>query len=116
MEGYVMSREEKLKRLEEIFSQEFNYDHHEKPIDVMTYRWPEGDTCLHIASVRGDMEAVSLLVELGADVNALGDLGQTPLHYAAIFGHEVVYNYLISKGASPDLKNEFGKTPTEVRT
>ena len=42
-----------------------------------------GDHALHIAARNGDIQAVQLLVDFGADVNALNGCGQTPLHTAA---------------------------------
>ena len=42
-----------------------------------------GDHTLHIAARNGDIQTVQLLVDCGADVNALNGDGQTPLHTAA---------------------------------
>ena len=42
-----------------------------------------GDHALHIAARNGDIQTVQLLVDCGADVNALNGYGQTPLHTAA---------------------------------
>ena len=42
-----------------------------------------GDRALHIAARNGDIQTVQLLVDCGADVNALNEDGQTPLHTAA---------------------------------
>lgn len=41
-----------------------------------------GDTPLHVMVWRKDRYAVSLLIEKGADVNAIGDMSETPLHIA----------------------------------
>ena len=79
------------------------------PIDPITYRTPEGDSCLHIAAARGDLRAVELLVDAGMDVNLQGDLANTPLHYARKRGREDVARYLISRGGSPQLVNELGE-------
>lgn len=111
----VMSESDKIKRLGTIFESEWNYPSLDEPIDVLTCTWPEGDSSLHIASMRGDMEAVLLLVELGLDINAKGDMGQTPLHYAATFGYCEIYNSLVQNGASEDIVNDFGKTPRESK-
>ncbi|MBC6416137.1 MAG: ankyrin repeat domain-containing protein [Bdellovibrionales bacterium] len=40
----------------------------------------EGETPLHVASRRGDIEFVKLLLGSGADVNARDRYGDTPLH------------------------------------
>ena len=42
-----------------------------------------GDHALHIVARNGDIQTVQLLVDCGADVNALNEDGQTPLHTAA---------------------------------
>ena len=81
------------------------------PIDLLRWRSPEGDTTLHCAAMRGDEMAVRILVELGTDVNARGDMGQTPLHYALAFGHESVAKSLVSCGADESIIDEFGKAP-----
>jgi ankyrin repeat protein len=73
------------------------------------------DDCpLHIASRSADLAQVALLVSLGANVNARGDLGYTPLHYSAMKGHWPIAEFLIGHGAKSDEKNEFEETPTDV--
>ena len=81
------------------------------PIDYMTYVSPEGDTCLHIAALRGNKRAVELLVLAGLDVNQAGDMGNTPLHYAVLSGNMEVVEFLQSAGASAEKLNEFGRKP-----
>lgn len=82
------------------------------PINPLTYRSPEGDSCLHLAAIRGDLRAAQLLIEAGLDVNGKGDLGNTPLHYAVQHHHKTVADLLIANGASRSVVNEFGKTPS----
>lgn len=97
--------------LEAAFSDVVNYGSEDllAPIDPLTYKTPEGDSCLHIAAGRGDFRAVSLLLDCGFDVNLRGDLGNTPLHYACMGAHDDVAGLLISRGASSALTNELGK-------
>ena len=106
----VTSRE--LEELREHFSDLLNYEDASvlTPIDPLSYRTPEGDTCLHIAAVRGDTRAIELLLTLGADINAVGDMGYTALHYAAGEGHADAVRALLAAGASSSETNEFGKT------
>jgi len=78
------------------------------PIKPLTYVAPDGDTCLHIASHRGNARAVELLINAGLDVNRQGDMGYTPLHYAR--SKEIV-TLLLANGASADIVNEFGTSP-----
>lgn len=93
------------------FSDLINYgaDDPVQPIDPLSYRTPEGDSCLHVAAGRGDLRAVRLLVDAGVDVNLRGDLGNTPLHYARKGSHKDVMELLISRGALPGLMNELGE-------
>jgi ankyrin repeat protein len=58
--------------------------------------------------LRGDVDAVELLLEAGEDINAIGDLGDTPAHYAAMGQHRQLYDLLLSRGADQSIKNEFG--------
>lgn len=99
-----------LAELELAFRDLLNYegDDPTAPIDPVTQVTPEGDSCLHIAALRGDLRSVELLVKVGVDVNLQGDMGYTPLHYART--PEVV-EFLLTHGARKDIKNEFGKAP-----
>jgi ankyrin repeat protein len=57
------------------------------------------------------LEAVKLLVGLGADVNAINSVGNTPLHGGAFGGFNSVIEYLASHGATLNVKNKEGQTP-----
>ncbi len=57
------------------------------------------------------LEAVRLLVELGADVNEANAGGETPLHAAAYTGADAIVQFLVNEGASVDPKNLLGETP-----
>ena len=57
----------------------------------------QGHTPLHSLAGDGRLDVVALLVERGADVNALsGDT--TPLYWAALYGRTEVVDLLIAKG------------------
>jgi ankyrin repeat protein len=58
-----------------------------------------GNTELHIAAVQGSTDMARLLVECGADVNAINEYGHTPLYYAARHGHRRTADALIAAGA-----------------
>lgn len=107
---------EDIAYLEASFAEVINYESTTplEPIDIANYRSPEGDSCLHIAAIRGDLKCVRLLLELGLDINAQGDMGNTPLHYARSFGHTDVAEFLLSQGARTDIKNEFSKSDPEA--
>lgn len=69
------------------------------------------DTLLHRAAFRGNRRDVEDLLELGADINAKGDIGHSSLHYAAMQGHLDIAELLLAGGASPAALNEWGHTP-----
>jgi len=58
----------------------------------------QGHTPLHSLAGDGRLDVVALLVERGADVNAL-DGETTPLYWAAVYGRTEVAELLIAKGA-----------------
>ncbi len=61
------------------------------------------------------LEAVRLLVEeLGADVNAVSDVGETAMHAAAYRGADSVVQYLFDRGAELDVVALDGRTPLRV--
>jgi ankyrin repeat protein len=72
------------------------------------------DTLLHIASSRGAVADIAVLVASGAQVNAVGDLGYTPLHHAAMGGRVAAVQKLLEFGADPEIKNEYGENPIQV--
>jgi len=72
------------------------------------------DFCpLHIAAEQGNLEIVRMLIECGADVNALAkeSLYETPLGLSARENHIDVCKYLLSCGACPDGMDETAITP-----
>jgi ankyrin repeat protein len=63
------------------------------------------------------LEAVKLLVQLGADVNAVDSHGETAMHGAAYRNHPRVVQLLADKGAKIDVwnrKNKTGLTPIVI--
>ena len=48
-----------------------------------------GNTPLHVAAQDGNQEAVSVLLKLRVQVNALNKHGKTPIHLAAEHGHNL---------------------------
>lgn len=73
----------------------------------------EGSSALHYACTWGDLRAVRLLVEAGADVNKLGDMDETPLHSAVGSRFLDIVEFLLARGATQDQKDAFGYTPLE---
>ena len=63
-----------------------------------------GATALHFAAASGSAEAVNLLIDAGADVNAKeSESGQTPLIFAASTGQVATINALLKRGADPKI-------------
>ena len=48
------------------------------------------ETALHLAAQKGQLECTIILVEAGADVNALTKFREPPIHFAKKGGHEDV--------------------------
>ena len=72
-----------------------------------------GDTPLHIVSNWGDCEAIKILIEAGADINASGETGFTPLHCATEQNHIEAVALLLSLGEEM-VQDANGHTPTEL--
>ena len=73
-----------------------------------------GDTPLHIAAVSGDLRAIDLLLNVGADINAAGENGFTPLHYAAEQNRPEAVRLLLTRGADRNKQDRFGQLPYEL--
>jgi surface polysaccharide O-acyltransferase-like enzyme len=73
-----------------------------------------GATPLDWAAMRGDTEAVQLLIARGADVNARNKDGSTALHGAAFLGRARAAELLISKGADTEARNIRRETPLDA--
>jgi len=71
---------------------------------------PQGWTALHRACENGHTEVARLLIERGADVNAMVDRG-SPLLFAAARGDKRTVELLLSKGANINIKTRQGRTP-----
>lgn len=54
---------------------------------------------------------VELLIEVGADINAVDKDGNTTLHRAMCFSNPEIAEILIKKGADLEIKNKLGETP-----
>jgi hypothetical protein len=61
-----------------------------------------------------DIPKVKYLIELGANVNAVGPKGRTALHYAATGGNAELCKLLINAGANETIPDEEGRTPLNV--
>lgn len=64
----------------------------------------------------GSTNAVSKLIDSGANVNATNSRGQTPLIVAASNNDANMVQLLLAKGANPDLRDKNGDTAIKVAT
>ena len=107
--------ENDMQELQQAFSDLLNYDSDDptEPIDPLNYRDSGGDSCIHIAALRGNSHAVELLLKAGINVDDIGEMGCTALHHASRKGYEDIIRLLLDNGASTDIENDFGKLPLE---
>ena len=66
-------------------------------------------TPLHFAFRSGNLEAVTLLIELGANINAVAINGATPIMRAIEKGKPDIVKLLIERGANLSALNRKGK-------
>jgi ankyrin repeat protein len=57
------------------------------------------------------LEAVTVALSLGSDVNTANRAGETALHNAAAMRYDTVVQFLAGKGADLNVKNKRGQTP-----
>jgi hypothetical protein len=60
------------------------------------------------------IEAITVALDAGLDVNATNTLGQTALHGAATQGFDRVIRFLAGRGGSLDVKDKRGFTPLDA--
>lgn len=60
------------------------------------------------------IEAATLCLERGADINAVSENGQTALHLAVTVRSESFIAFLLERGARVDIKDKQGRTPIDV--
>lgn len=70
-----------------------------------------GVTPLHWACNSSEDEIVMLLLELGANPNAISNEKGTPVHWAVSISNLTKLAYLIQYGANLDIQDDKGKTP-----
>jgi ankyrin repeat protein len=74
-----------------------------------------GQTVLHYAASKGDLEIIKRLIATGADINAEeNELGYTPLHIALVMSKEEAALELINAGADIVRADRRGQTPLHL--
>ena len=61
-----------------------------------------GQGYLHRYAALGDLTAIKVITEAGANVNLPDNSGMTPMHYAAYNGHLPAVRALFNAGANPN--------------
>lgn len=79
--------------------------------DVNPNRVSPYTTALHEAAVYGNDYIANLLLEYGADVDAVDDNGDTPLTTAVRLNRSKLAYALLEHGARFDIENKWGDTP-----
>jgi ankyrin repeat protein len=69
---------------------------------------------LYLAAWHGRLDFVQLLLDHGAAIDALTNIGRTPLYKASAKGHIDVVRLLLENGADPNISNHNGFTPSDV--
>ena len=69
-----------------------------------------GKTALHEASSNGHIDVAKLLLDKGADVNAVSEEGKTALMFASSNGYNEIIKLLLGMGADVNLKDSSGNT------
>lgn len=59
-----------------------------------------GRTPLHVAALRGDADAIEVLLDAGADLDARGNHNRHAMHYACKAGSIDAVEVLLARGAS----------------
>jgi ankyrin repeat protein len=78
------------------------------PKTHVNVRNAHGETALMLASLKGHVPLVKLLISRNADIN---HPGWTPLHYAATGGHVDLIRLLLEESAYIDAESPNGTTP-----
>ena len=72
------------------------------------------ETALMIAARCGWTELVPVLLEAGAQLDAVDSNGDTALHYAAQFEQHACVQLLLDAGANPNLLDKWGQSPISM--
>lgn len=72
------------------------------------------DSALHFASIYGNLEAMKILIEFGANINQKNYNNETSLHYAVYNGRLEIVKFLITLEININEKNNYGVSPLRI--
>jgi ankyrin repeat protein len=98
-------------RLEDVLAAYTSFDEGDTP--SVEYKTIMGEPVIFAAAHNGDLEALELLLAVGANIDSRGEYGNTPLHEAIEACNFEAARYLLSKGAKPNIRNGEGKLPKD---
>ena len=87
---------------------------HKLDADMETRQGVSSDSVIHIASRYGQARAISLLIELGLDVNTVNRDLKTALHTAAYNGDLGAVDALIAGGVDCSMLDEGGESAFDI--
>ncbi|XP_050446201.1 serine/threonine-protein phosphatase 6 regulatory ankyrin repeat subunit A isoform X1 [Cataglyphis hispanica] len=82
--------------------------------DQLRATTPSGDSALHLAARRRDIDMVRILVDYGAPVDMQNGDGQTALHIASAEGDETLVKYFYGVRASASITDHQDRTPMHL--
>lgn len=84
------------------------------PMEQLRCITETGDTAVHLAARRKDLDMVKILVDYGANVDSQNGEGQTPLHIASAEGDDLLVKYFYSVRASASITDNQDRTPMHL--
>ena len=85
-----------------------------KKITIIDVPSELGITPLHCACIRGSKNAVDLLLDLGANINAVDKDGNNCLHYAVNSNNQNLLKKLLVRGADKNIRNKKNELPLDL--
>ena len=85
-----------------------------KKITIIDVPSELGITPLHCACIKGSKNAVDLLLDLGANINARDNEGNNCLHYAVLSNNSSLVKKLLVRGADKNITNDKHQLPIDL--